>query len=237
MNEYDDGDNLVRVTRNYTTAGAQNYLGLYNQITTYAYSAAGLWGQSRRAWMTDTQGLVTRSEYDAAGRLVRSTRNYTTTTEQNHLNTYNLVTAYGYDEVGNQEYVTDTLGHVTYTEYDELDRVERTWQNYTTTTTAQNYLNTYNLLTEYGYDTVGNQVLVTDTLGSVAYTEYDALNRVVRTQDAGGKITRYGYDEVGSQVLVTDTLGSVTYTAYDPPQPARDCDDALRGWCLRPGTP
>jgi hypothetical protein len=32
--------------------------------------------------------------------------------------------------VGNQALVTNTLGNVTFTEYDELNRVARTWRNY-----------------------------------------------------------------------------------------------------------
>ncbi|HQE92133.1 MAG TPA: RHS repeat protein [Anaerolineae bacterium] len=52
VNEYDARDNLLRVTTNYTTAGGQNYLGLYNQVTTYAYDRVG-----RRTHVTDTLGL------------------------------------------------------------------------------------------------------------------------------------------------------------------------------------
>ncbi len=221
VNAYDDGDNLIRVTRNVTTAGGQNYLGIYNQVTAYGYDAVG-----RRVLVTDTLGLVTRSEYDAAGRLVRTTQNYLSSYPQNYQDTYNLVTTYGYDDLGRQVLVTDTLGSVTTTEYDALDRVTRTWQN-TLSGYPQNYQDTYNLVTTYGYDAVGNQVWVTDTLGSLTTTEYDALNRPARTwrntlagypqnyQDTYNLITAYGYDAVGNQVWVTDTLGSLTITEYD----------------------
>lgn len=296
VNEYDARDNLLRVTANYTTAGGQNYLGLYNQVTTYAYSAADLWGQSRRTWMTDTHGRVTRYEYDLAGDLLRVTANYSASVGENHLGMWNLVTQYAYDagdanavrrqtsitdtnglvtrnaydvlgrlasvtahysptvgqnaqgmwnrmtqyayttadptSLGQRTHITDTLGSVTYTEYDAMNRAVRTWQNYLPGY-PQNYQNTYNRVTEYGYDAVGNQVLVTDTassemtLGNVTYTEYDALNRVARTrqnylpgypqnyQDTYNRITEYGYDAAGRQTLITDTLGNVTYTEYD----------------------
>ncbi|HET91952.1 MAG TPA: RHS repeat protein, partial [Chloroflexi bacterium] len=148
VNEYDDGDNLIRVTRNYTAAGGQNYLDVYNLVTEYEYDAAG-----RRAATTDTVGAVSRSEYDAGGRLARAAQNYLPGHPQNYQDTYNLVTEYGYDVAGRQAWVTDTLGHVTYTEYDELDRVKRTWQNYLPGY-SQNWQDTYNLVTAYGYDAV-----------------------------------------------------------------------------------
>jgi len=146
VNEYDAGDNLIRVTRNYTIAGGPNYLGVYNQITEYGYDAIG-----RRVAMTDTLGAVTRSEYDAAGRWVRSIRNVLPGYPQNWQDTYNLVAEYGYDAAGRQALVTDTLGHVTYTEYDALGRVARTWQNYLPGY-PQNHQNTYNTtMAHYSY--------------------------------------------------------------------------------------
>ena len=290
VNTYDARDNLLRVTTNYTTAGGQNYLGLYNQVTTYAYSAADLWGESRRTWMTDTHGHVTRYEYDLAGDVIRVTANYSAGVGENYLGMWNLVTQYAYDagdikavrrqtlitdtnglvthsdydalgrlasvtahysptvgqnaqalwnrvtqyayttadptSLGQRTHITDTLGTVTYTEYDAMNRAVRTWQNYLPGY-AQNYQNTYNRVTEYGYDAVGNQVLITDTLGNVTYTEYDGLNRVARTwqnylpgyaqnyQNTYNRVTEYGYDAAGHQILVTDTLGTVTYTEYD----------------------
>ncbi len=232
VNVYDDGDNLLRVTRNYTTAGGQNYLGLYNQVTAYAYDPVG-----RRTHVTDTLGLASRSWYNAAGQLVGSTRNYSPTLYPDHGpdNAWNLSTWYGYDALGRQTLVTDTLGAITYTEYDGEGRVLRTTRNYQPGYPQNYHLppmggtegGHYNLVTEYGYDAVGNQILVTDTLGGVTYTEYDELNRVKRTwqnylpgnpqnwQDTYNLVTEYSYDTVGNQVWVTDTLGAVTYTAYD----------------------
>ncbi len=299
VNQYDAGDHLLRVTENYTSAGGQNHLGLYNQVTTYAYGLADAWGHSPRAWMTDTHGQITRYEYDLAGDLIRVTANYSASVGENYQGMWNRVTQYAYDggdvnaerrqtwitdtlglvthneydglgrlirvtthyspsaaqnaqgiwnrvtqyaytpadltSSGQRTHITDTLGNVTYTEYDAMHRAVRAWQNYLPGY-PQNYQNTYNRLTEYGYDAVGNQILMTDTLGNVTYTEYDALNRAARTWQnylpgypqnyyippAGGsegghynRLTEYGYDAAGRQTLVTDTLGNVTYTEYD----------------------
>jgi len=227
VNAYDAGDNLVRVTRNVLPGYPQNHQDMYNLVTEYGYDAVG-----RRVLVTDTLGMVSYTEYDTAGQVARTTRNYLPGQPQNYQNTYNLVTEYGYDDAGRQILVTDTLGTVTYTEYDGQGRVERTTRNYLPGQ-PQNYQDTYNLITEYGYDAVGNQTLVTDTLGTVTYTEYDELNRVKRTwhnylpgqpqnyQNTYNLVTEYGYDVVGSQILVTDTAssqmtsGTVTYTEYD----------------------
>ncbi|MFP4395115.1 MAG: PKD domain-containing protein, partial [Anaerolineales bacterium] len=123
--------------------------------------------------------------------------------------------------------VTDTLGHVTYTEYDELNRVKRTWRNYLPGY-PQNHQETYNLVTTYGYNPVGNQTHVTDTLGHVTYTEYDALNRpiTVTTNYVDGifdparpdediiQVTVYD-PETGQPVAQVDTIGRETRTDYD----------------------
>jgi len=214
LNEYDAADHLIRTVQNYLPGYPQNWLDTYNLVTEYEYDGAG-----RQVAMTDTLGHVTRSEYDGAGRLIRTIQNFLPGYPQNDQNAYNLVTEYGYDAAGNPILVTDTLGNVTYTEYDELNRVKRVWRNYRPGY-PQNYYDAethtyYNLVTEYGYDAVGNQILVTDTLGNVTYTEYDELNRVRRTQDAGGRITTYEYDAVGNQIRVTDHASRVTFYEYD----------------------
>ncbi len=221
VNAYDAADNLVRVIRNYLPGYPQNWQDTYNLVTEYEYDAAG-----RQVAMTDTLGTVTRSEYDAGGRLIRSIRNFLPGYPQNYQNTYNLVTEYGYDEAGRQVLVTDTLGTVTYTEYDELNRVKRVWRN-VLPGYPQNYQNTYNLVTEYGYEAVGNQVLVTDTLGRVTRTEYDALNRpvTVTTNYVDGvydparpdedlvRVTTY--DAAGRVSRVTDHASRITLYEYD----------------------
>ncbi|MBN2003560.1 MAG: Ig-like domain-containing protein [Anaerolineae bacterium] len=232
VNEYDAGGYLLRATRNVTTAGGQNYRGLYNQVTAYAYDLAG-----RRTHVTDTLGFVTRSWYNAGGQLLGSTRNYSPSlalAEHGPDNAWNLSTWYGYDALGRQTRVTDTLGFVTYTEYDGEGRVLAVTHNYSPVLYPNHGSDqAWNLRTEYAYDAVGNRTYVTGTapsetaMGSVTYTEYDALNRIARVwqnylpghpqnwQNTYNLMTEYGYDAVGNQVWVTDTLGRVTRTEYN----------------------
>ncbi|MBC7250155.1 MAG: PKD domain-containing protein [Anaerolineae bacterium] len=230
VNEYDDGDRLVRVTVNYLAGQPQNYQDQYNLITEYAYDAAG-----NRTWVTDTLGRVTRTEYDAANRLVKTTVNYDPTRGQNAENQYNIITEYGYDEVGNQAWVTDTLGHVTRTEYDELNRPITITVNYVDGVYDPAHPDE-DVITIYAYDAVGNRVQVIDALGHVTRTEYDELNRpitvtnplsgttvsaydalgrLVSTSDALGRVTTYEYDALGRVVTTTDALGGQVVYAYD----------------------
>jgi RHS repeat-associated protein len=219
VNEYDNGDNLVRVTENYLAGQPQNHLNEYNLVTEYAYDGAG-----NRTVVTDTLSVVTMNQYDAANRLMRTIENYDPAKAQNEDDVYNIVTEYGYDEAGNQVTVTDTLGRVTRTEYDELNRPVTVTVNYVQGGPVDAETN---VTTLYGYDAVGNRITVTDALGRVTKTEPDELNRPVTVTvnyvDGGydpdypdeDVATVYGYDEVGNQTTVTYALGRVTRTEYD----------------------
>jgi YD repeat-containing protein len=142
---------------------------------------------------------------------------------------WNLTTLYAYDAAGNQTLVTDTLSHVTRNWYDDLDRVVSVTVNYSPSLGIGNHGsdNAWNLTTYYGYDAVGNQVWVTDTLDHATYTEYDELNRPVTVTvnyvdgvyDANAPdedlVRVTGYDAAGRVVTVTDALGRVTVNGYD----------------------
>jgi YD repeat-containing protein len=192
--EYDSSNNPITVTdalEGVTSNTYDNYGNLLSttdprgHTTSYAYNAFG-----QRTAITDTLGFVTRFEYDALGRLITTTQraddgselnvtvnaydlgdnltqvteSYTSaTTTQNYGGLWNLVTAYGYDGVGNQTSMTDTLGRVTLTEYDAADRADKVTRNYTSAG-GVDYQSTYNLVTRYTYDAVGNRVDEIDTV-------------------------------------------------------------------------
>jgi len=227
---YDAAGRLIATTANYSPTifpahGADN---LWNNVTQYAYDDLG-----RQTYVTDTLNSVTYTEYDEAGRVWRVWRNYRSGKMQNWLGVYNLLTEYGYDVVGNQTRVTDTLGRVTFSQYDAVGRLVRSTENYVPGTyPAHGANNDQNLSTIYGYDAVGNQTHVTDTLGHVTYTEYDALNRPVRVTTNYSPSVNGGqynpaypdtnlsqvnvYDaETGRLVRTIDSAGRVTYHEYD----------------------
>ncbi len=255
VNEYDNADRLVRVTRNYTTAGGANYLNEYNLITRYKYDGAG-----RQVAVTDTLGHVSRSEYDEAGRLIKSIQNYAPGQAQNYLNQYNITTGYGYDNSGNQAWVTDTLGHVTRTDYDALGRPATVTVNYVP---SGPFDADTNITRTTGYDPNGNVVTRTDTLGRKTVTQYDALNRPVtvtanyvdgvydpaypdqdlttltvydeagnalQQRDAGGHWTYYEYDELGRLITTTNALAGATVTVYNAAGQRSKTRDAGGAW-------
>ncbi len=232
--EYDALNNLTRVedareavtTYFYSGALLTKTVDAMGNATVYTYSTGGAGqppygllmaqkdaeGRITRYWynefgqrtiITDAAGLVTRYGYDAAGRLITTTAPGPSTGSGQAL--------------------------VTVNDYDNADRLTRVTRNYTTTSSAQNYLNEYNLATEYDYDDAGRQTAVTDTLGHVTRNWYDDAGRLISTTvnytttssqqnylNQYNIITRYGYDDTGKQILVTDTLTHTTRTFYNP---------------------
>ena len=77
-------------------------------------------------------------------------------------------------------------------------------------------------ITRYSYDLNGNLLSTTDPDLHTTWTDYDALNRVVKTVSADGSgpnETHYAtttvYDAVGNVLSVTDPDGNVTSYVYD----------------------
>jgi len=179
-----------------------------------------------QAQVKDTEGRITYNEYDQHGRLIRQTRNYDPSLAKNHLDQYNIVTEYGYDDYGRQNRITDTYGRVPYSVYDQLGRLLTQTQNYDASR-AKNAENQYNLVTEYRYEAARNQTQVIDPTGQITYNEYDALNRLIkqmRNYDPDRQqnelneyniVTEYRYDSLGRQYQVIDTYDRVTYNEYD----------------------
>ena len=216
----------------------------YGQMRSTAVYSAGEWITTTalaydtwgRTISTTTFGRMDVTYYDAAGHVTRTVQNCTAGDyEDCRTAAYdaghpdqNIVTKNYYDPAGNQVLVTNTLGVVTFYEYDDANRLLRTVENYDPTK-AQNADNLYNTTTRYGYDAAGNQIRVTNTLDMVTWTGYDELNRVaavtvnytttIPNPDPGTYNLRtiYGYDAAGNQVFVADPQGvSVrTISMYD----------------------
>ena len=71
------------------------------------------------------------------------------------------------------------------------------------------------LITSFAYDVVGNQKVITDTLGRATMYDYDALNRVITITNPIDGETVYGYDAAGNRTSVTDAKDQTTTFAYD----------------------
>lgn len=160
-------------------------------ITTYEYWPTGLVKK-----VTNPDGVVTSYEYDSARRLKKvgdSAGNYI---------------EYTLDSIGNriQENTRDAGGQLRRT----LSRLYNTLGQLTTQADAQANP------TDFTYDARGNVDTVEDALGAVSDSNYDALDRLIRTlQDVGGieAETKFEYDANDNLTKVTDPKGlDTTYT-------------------------
>jgi RHS repeat-associated protein len=208
--DYDKLNRPITVTMNYINGVSDPNEPDKDVLRITTYDPAG-----NVTDQTDALGRVTHTWYDNLNRVISTSANYLPGFGQNYLNTYNLITRYGYDETGNQMLVTDTVGHVTRNYYDPLNRVISTTVNYTTASSLPYYQNQYNLITRYSYDKVGNRIVVTDPMGNPTYYAYDVLNRVVTTTNAlsGKSVTRY--DAIGNQIKTIDALTHTQVYTYD----------------------
>ena len=223
--------------------------------TTYAYDASGfsiretdaLGNETRytrdangneltatrtRTTSTGPVTVVTRREYDEAGRVIAEidAMGGRTTTEYNAIGKEAAVTdplgnrteyeydnrghqvviryadgteeQFEYDAEGNKISQTDRGGRVTSFEYDALNRLVRT-------------IHPDNAAEETVYDAAGRLIREIDGAGHATEYEYDALGNLTRVTDAAGFETRYTYDELGNKLTRTDALGRVTSRTYD----------------------
>lgn len=199
------------------------------RLTQYHYDQFG-----QRDVMTDALTTVTRYGYDQIGRLISTTVNAGQPTfERTTINRfdgagnlisttinfnpnanadprlYNLTTLYGYDGAEHQIAITDTIGRITRNYYNDAGQLVSTTANFTATPGLDP--NLYNLTTRYGYDRVGNRILVTDTRNLVTKTEFDNLNRpiTVTTNYVDGTYDPTKPDEDLVHVTHYDPAGNV----------------------------
>ena len=212
--EYDAADHLTAVVRNCIAGQPSNET--QNVRTEYGYDLVG-----RRVWERNPVGEVSRTFYDSDGKVTSQVAGCaisgvpsTTTCDaftsiSPHLN---RITSFGYDSLGRQASVTDTLGIATHTDFDTLDRPFRTWRNYVPGGPVDASTNVTSTL---GYDQVGRTITTTDTLSRRSVAGYDAAGRVVTetqnyvdgnpltgTSDSD-LVTLTEYNEVGQPVTRT----------------------------------
>ena len=116
----------------------------------------------------------------------------------------NLVTTYGYDEVGNRISQTDANNHTTTYAYDKLGRrISRTLP--------------LGQSESYTYDTAGNLKTKTDFNGKTTTYSYDTSNRLLaKTPDASFSAApvSFTYFNNGLRQTMSDPSGTTTYS-YD----------------------
>ncbi len=165
--------------------------------------------------ITDSRGVnALRTEYDAAGRMVRQVDGAGHAIEFTHdpANRMEIVrdrlghaTVHEYDQHGNVIRTTDALGHVTRMTYDAADNLlER--------------IDPLGRTNRFEYDTHGNRVAAVDALGDATRLTYGPLRRLTSSADANGNLLTNLYDPAGNLVQTRDALGNVTCFTYEAGQ-------------------
>ena len=149
-----------------------------------------------------------------------------------------MIGSYGYDLVGNRTSLSrphlagDTGVPVTGHSYDHENRLYQTSYPDTGSGSAQE-TTTYNpdglvyqfvdantYTTTYAYDSLDRLQQVTDALGNLATSSYDAVGNLFGRSDfhaVGGAVhtTTYGYDQLDRGTTATNALGKATGYGYD----------------------
>lgn len=216
--EYDEAGRLVATT---LPGGAR---------TTRTWARIG--GHDVVVESRDAAGNVSRSGYDASGRMVSQTDSLGRTT------TYTLdsngrvirvdqpgggFTVSRYDAGGRVSEVENARGAVTRFVYDPDGRLLRTVLP-DGTSSSQGYDTQGRVITrtradggveQLVYDAAGQQIATVDPLGHVSRTEYTTSGSVSRVLDARDNATRFRYDSLDRLVETTNALGYRSTQGYD----------------------
>ncbi|SCY18586.1 RHS repeat-associated core domain-containing protein [Thiohalorhabdus denitrificans] len=225
VREYDEWDNLIRVT--HPDGSSQRY----------EYRA----GTDLRTREVDELGNVTRYEYDADGNRTRVVEAVGTEAEREtsyEYDQYNRVTTVTrggdavaedatirleYDQYGNvirrtgpeggvQKFSHNVLGQVT----KRVDARGETWtKRYDAAGNLIEEADPLGNATTYEYDAVGNRIALTDPLGNSFSFEYNADDRRVAMTDPLGATIRLAYDRSGRLTNITDPSGVSQDLKYD----------------------
>ncbi|MCA9923643.1 MAG: VCBS repeat-containing protein [Anaerolineales bacterium] len=193
-----------------------------------------------RVWKTtNVLGYVTLTEYDSVGRVDYTITNYVDGVYDAAYPDEDIISDVEYDAQGNVIVSIDVLGRKTRTFYDVLNRVEGTIVNWdgdenTTLADCDPLSNETNICTQYEYDNLGRQTIVTNALGQRTKTFYGPTGLVEGTIanwdgtiDLTGCVfnpldvsddnvcTVYGYDNAGQRITTKNAVGQQTLTVYD----------------------
>nr|WP_274387931.1 HNH/ENDO VII family nuclease [Salsipaludibacter albus] len=116
------------------------------------------------------------------------------------------VTEYGHDRAGRVTSVT-ALDPDGPDAVSTMDYYEMGWLKSVTDPTG--------VTTSYEYDAAGRTVAVVDGAGRRFTTEWDALDRVTRSEAPSGAFQSWTYDDAGFLVGTADNVGSTTYVNDD----------------------
>ena len=201
------------------------------QSTLRSYDKAG-----RLATETDGNGVVTRFDYDAAGRVTDKTEAYGRSEARVTHSVYDAAgrlveetMAYGRSEASTSRFAYDALGRLA----SALDargwalangngaweRAERIRLGYAEDLAANAQVQRDALrdayTTRYIYDDTNRRTQVIDALGGTTTTQCDAFGNTVQVTDARGYASKSWYDALNRLVQSVDAEGYLSQNQYD----------------------
>lgn len=118
-------------------------------------------------------------------------------------------TLFAYDDMGNQERITDPTGAVVTSTHDDLGRVR------TSTTHVRQSPVEGQYSTLFDHDDLGNKIFERDPTGVITSWEYNAAGETTKTIDAEGHATTNQYDAAGRLTSTVDPLGRAVHQVHD----------------------
>ncbi len=177
--------------------------------TTFGYTNIAL--PHHLTSMTDPRGVqAIRTEFDAAGRMVRQTDGAGHSVEFTHDLAHHReiirdrlghVSIHEYDDHGNVVRLTDALGHTTQMAYDDNDNLVLR-------------IDPLGRTNRFAYDAAGNRIALADALGHTTRLTYNAWRQLTSITDPLGHVRTNRYDAVGNLVEIRDALGKSSAFGY-----------------------
>jgi RHS repeat-associated protein len=162
-------------------------------------------GNGQRLMAVDGEGGVTAYEYDARGRLVRTTDPLGAETLTSYLDDGAPLDARLAPGQGHAVVTTDPLGRTETSVYDGAGRLIRA-------------LDAAGRSTVHAHDLVLGGLVGTsrtDRLGHMSFEYRDGLGRKARETDELGQVTTFQYDVYGNLSLIVDARGNATGFSHD----------------------
>ncbi|WP_411993541.1 DUF6531 domain-containing protein [Agarivorans sp. DSG3-1] len=193
--------------------------------------------------VTNAEGKITTSVFDAAGKLSSIDTSYGSTHRiaRTYYNANGQVamtqsptgqrTFYFYDESGRQNAIVGHDGLVTETLYNTTGQVASTkayWNHTSTaswfngTTVTKTHISQFkpaansakDRVNVFTYDKAGNQLTSTDGEGKVSTSYYNSAGQVIKTT-MGSRTQRFFYDLTGKQIAHLDAAGYLSESKYN----------------------
>ena len=205
----DKKGNITTYTQNNTVEKLDSVTDCYGNNISYTYD-----DQGRNNVISMTQGILDTYTYDIQGNI------------SSYTDTLGNTTRYNYNEWGELLDVKDSNGNITELKYDATGNcIEKktpegldifyTYDVNNNIISVKTNVQGKEIEEKYTYDSMGNVLTYTDTMGRVTSYTYDKLNRPVTEKTPDGITTTLEYDCLGNLIRESESDGSSIEAEYD----------------------